>query len=78
MRLTWSVTMENSGARAPSFAEVSRKLKTIKPIKIAVSAPSKARKMLFVFTFPMWFTPAGRKMPRAPFKLLVNTSIQRP
>src|SRR3954454_23174331 len=48
--LPWSVATENCGALPPSFADVSRKLKTMIPAKATPKSASRARKLLLIVT----------------------------
>src|SRR6476646_6399899 len=48
--LPWSVATEKCGARLPSFADVSRKLKTMIPAKATPKIASSARKLLLIVT----------------------------
>src|SRR5579885_3411678 len=69
IRVPRSVTMLKSGALSPSLAEVSRKLKTITPIKAAAKRAIRARRALFAVNMPgerVWATVRVR----VPCKLL--------
>src|SRR6476646_11252238 len=48
--LPWSVATEKCGALPPSFAEVSRKLKTMIPANATPKIASSVRKLLLIVT----------------------------